>query len=55
MLAQHRRWLVAAGAKLPAGVDVEISPLYALDATGVAEQIQHGQQFEESTYLKPPV
>ncbi len=51
MLAQHRRWLEAAGAELADGVNIEISPLFALDAAGIADQIQPGQQFTQSQYL----
>lgn len=51
MLAQHRRWLEAAGATLADGVQVEISPLMALDAQQVAELIEPGRRFEESEYL----
>ena len=51
MLAQYRRWLEAAGAEIAEGVDVEISPRYALDAAGVAQRVQPGQVFTESTYL----
>ncbi len=51
MLAQHRRWLEAAGAKVADGVNVEISPLFALDAVQVAERVQPGQRFEKSQYL----
>ncbi len=51
LLAQHGRWLKAAGARVDEGVDVEISPLFALDAQGVAERIQPGERFERSVYL----
>ena len=36
MVAQHRRWLEAAGTRVAEDVPVEISPLWALDAEGVA-------------------
>ena len=36
MIDQHRRWLRAAGTTVADGVPVEISPLWALDAAGVA-------------------
>ena len=52
MLNQHRRWLEAAGANLADGVQVEISPLVALDAQGVAEIVEPGRRFEKSEYLK---
>lgn len=51
LLKQYRRWLVAAGAVVPEGVDVEISPLFALDAAQVAERVKPGQRFEKSQYL----
>jgi len=52
MFDQHRRWLEAAGANVAADVDVEISPLYALDAAAVAQQIQRGQNFSDSIHLQ---
>jgi UDP-N-acetylglucosamine/UDP-N-acetylgalactosamine diphosphorylase len=36
IVAQHRRWLEAAGTQVAEEVSVEISPLWALDAAGVA-------------------
>ena len=36
MIDQHRHWLEAAGTRVAEGVAVEISPLWALDAEGVA-------------------
>lgn len=51
MLDQHRRWLQAAGAKVSAGVDVELSPLFALDEADVAARVASGQPFETSQYL----
>jgi UDP-N-acetylglucosamine/UDP-N-acetylgalactosamine diphosphorylase len=52
LLAQHRRWLTAAGAVISEGVEVEISPLYAVDAAQVADRVKPGQRFEKSQYLK---
>ena len=52
MLAQYRDWLEAAGAKVACDAKVEISPLCALDAAGVAERVQTGQEFSESQYLE---
>jgi len=52
MLAQHRCWLEAAGANIAEHIDVEISPLFALDAAAVAQKIQPGQTFSESTHLQ---
>jgi UDP-N-acetylglucosamine/UDP-N-acetylgalactosamine diphosphorylase len=53
MLNQHRRWLEAAGATVQVGVDIEISPLVAVDARDLAERL-HGKpsQFTESTYWR---
>jgi UDP-N-acetylglucosamine/UDP-N-acetylgalactosamine diphosphorylase len=54
MLNQHRRWLQAAGAKVAAGVDVEISPLLALDAEDLKARLPAAQKsFQKPTYLKP--
>jgi hypothetical protein len=33
------------------GVEVEISPLYALDAAQVAERVKPDQRFEQPQYL----
>jgi len=52
MLAQHRRWLEAAGAKVVKGADIEISPLFALDEQAVAKHIEPKQQFPKSQYLR---
>ena len=52
MLEQHRRWLEAAGAKLAEGVQIEISPLFAMDARQTAEIVMPGRVFEKSEYLK---
>ncbi|TWU21944.1 UTP--glucose-1-phosphate uridylyltransferase [Bythopirellula polymerisocia] len=51
MLDQHRHWLTAAGAVVAPGVDVEISPLFAVDAEQVAERIKPGQRYDKSQYL----
>ena len=52
MLAEHRSWLEAAGAKVDHDVSIEICPLYALDAVGVAQSVQEGQVISESQYLQ---
>jgi UDP-N-acetylglucosamine/UDP-N-acetylgalactosamine diphosphorylase len=52
MLRLHRRWLEAAGATFADGVNVEISPLFALDAAGVAAKIKPGHHFANSEYLR---
>ena len=51
MLDQHRQWLLAVGAELSEGVEVEISPLYAFDQASLSQRVSDGQRFEESTYL----
>ena len=51
MLDQHRRWLAAAGANVAEDVDVEISPLFALDQQAVTERIEPGQAFKKSQYM----
>ncbi|MCA9234546.1 MAG: UTP--glucose-1-phosphate uridylyltransferase [Planctomycetales bacterium] len=53
MLQQHHRWLAAAGAEISPGVAVEISPLWALDAVGVAERVSVNDKFDEPRYLAP--
>ncbi len=52
MLAQHRRWLEAAGATIADGARVEVSPLAALDADDLRQRFAgDAPQFEKSTYL----
>ncbi|HUT09909.1 MAG TPA: UDPGP type 1 family protein [Thermoguttaceae bacterium] len=51
MVAQHRRWLEAAGMEVAEGVAVEISPLWALDAAEVAEKIEPGMKVTEAMYF----
>lgn len=50
--AIHRGWLEAAGATLAEGVQVEISPTWALDATEAAAKIESGLRFEADTFLQ---
>ena len=52
LLEMHKRWLTAAGAVVGEGVDVEISPLFAPDAEGVASKLGADSKFLESTYLQ---
>lgn len=35
MLAQHKRWMEAAGANVPQGVEVELSPLVSYSGEGL--------------------
>lgn len=52
MVNQHREWLEAAGAKVEAGIAVEIDPLWAVDAEVVAERVKPGTEFAEPTLLR---
>ena len=52
MVAQHRRWLEAAGAEVADSVAVEISPLWALDREQVAEKIEAGTRIERTTFFE---
>jgi UDP-N-acetylglucosamine/UDP-N-acetylgalactosamine diphosphorylase len=51
MIVQHRKWLEAAGTKVADGVAVEISPLWALDAEGVAAHRDRPMTISKPTYL----
>jgi UDP-N-acetylglucosamine/UDP-N-acetylgalactosamine diphosphorylase len=51
MIAQHARWLRAAGAVVEEGVAVEINPLWALDAEEVARKIKPGLHVTQDTYF----
>jgi len=52
IVALHTKWLEAAGATVKAGIDVEISPLFALDAEDVKHKIEAGTEFNEAVYLR---
>jgi UDP-N-acetylglucosamine/UDP-N-acetylgalactosamine diphosphorylase len=52
MVAQHRRWLEAAGVEVSPNVAVEISPLWALDAEGVEARSDLPKRITMPTYLK---
>lgn len=49
---QHRGWLAAAGVEVSDDTPVEISPLWALDAAGVAERAKDGVTIDGATYLR---
>jgi len=51
MIDQHRRWLTSAGVKAANGVPVEISPLWALDAAGVAARVDRPKAVDQPAYL----
>jgi len=52
LVDQHRGWLADAGAQVSPDVTVEISPLWALDAVGVAERVEEGMTINKPTYLR---
>jgi UDP-N-acetylglucosamine/UDP-N-acetylgalactosamine diphosphorylase len=52
MVALHRQWLRRAGAEVADDVDVEISPLWALDADEVGRTIPPGTRVTEPTYFR---
>jgi len=52
LVAQHRRWLEAAGTCVANGVAVEISPLWALDAEVVAARADRPPTITKPTYLR---
>ncbi len=56
LIAQYRRWLQQANVRVAEGIAVEISPLWALDAPGVAARADKPQSIDEPTYLRdePP-
>ncbi len=51
MVAQHRRWLEAAGAQVAEGVKVEIHPRYSLFPEQIAEKIPANYQIEADRYF----
>ena len=52
MVALHRNRLRQAGVEVADGVDVEISPLWALDADELAVKIPRGTRVTEPTYFR---
>ena len=51
MIAEHTKWLRAAGTRIEEGVAVEISPLWALDAEAVASKKDRPKVIDKSTFL----
>jgi UDP-N-acetylglucosamine/UDP-N-acetylgalactosamine diphosphorylase len=49
LVALHTRWLRQAGAEVAEGADVEISPLWALDAAEVARKLPPGTRITKPT------
>jgi UDP-N-acetylglucosamine/UDP-N-acetylgalactosamine diphosphorylase len=54
MCDQSARWLREAGVELRAGIKVEISPLFALDALDVREVADKIPELTKDTYLREP-
>jgi UDP-N-acetylglucosamine/UDP-N-acetylgalactosamine diphosphorylase len=52
MVDQHVHWLREAGVQVEAGVPVEISPLFALDADELAGKVERGTVIREPTWLR---
>ena len=52
MVAQHRRWLLAAGAKVAGDCLVEINPKFALDAEALAQRLEPGLHVEQDRYFQ---
>jgi UDP-N-acetylglucosamine/UDP-N-acetylgalactosamine diphosphorylase len=55
LVAQHRRWLEAAGTRIAEGVAVEISPLWALDADAVADRSDRPKTIDKPLYLSDAI
>jgi UDP-N-acetylglucosamine/UDP-N-acetylgalactosamine diphosphorylase len=55
MTAIFSNWLKQAGAGVSVGIDVEISPLFALDSESVQSQIDAGIIYRESVFLDVPL
>jgi UDP-N-acetylglucosamine/UDP-N-acetylgalactosamine diphosphorylase len=51
LVALHSQWLRQAGAEVAEGVDVEISPLWALDAEEVARKLPRAARIAKPTYF----
>ena len=51
LIAQHSKWLKAAGTQVAKGTAVEISPLWALDAEAVAARSDRPTTINKPTYL----
>ena len=52
LVAQHRRWLQAAGATVRDDVQVEIHPFFALSANELAQRIDAGVRVDVDTYFQ---
>ncbi|MEM8679438.1 MAG: UTP--glucose-1-phosphate uridylyltransferase, partial [Planctomycetota bacterium] len=52
ILAEHRRWLEAAGVRVPEGVRVEISPAFALNEAELIERRDQIEPIQGDQFLK---
>jgi UDP-N-acetylglucosamine/UDP-N-acetylgalactosamine diphosphorylase len=52
MVTLHRSWLEAAGMSVADGIDVEISPLFALDAEQAAKKLTRPDAISKPTYFE---
>jgi UDP-N-acetylglucosamine/UDP-N-acetylgalactosamine diphosphorylase len=52
MMALHRQWLRDAGAKVDDKVQVEISPLFAMNSRQLAAKIKTGSEITSDTYFR---
>ncbi len=52
IVALHAEWLAQAGAEVPPGVHVEISPLFALDAEELAQKLAPNTRVAAPTYFQ---
>jgi len=53
MIAQHRRWLAAAGVKVAEGVKVEIDPAFAADLEELKESVDPDTEITRDAYFTP--
>lgn len=53
LVALHKGWIEAAGGQVAPGIDVEINPLWALDAAEVREKLSPGTRIDKPTYFGP--
>ena len=51
-MAQHRRWLQAAGAEVAPDCRVEIHPLFAQDVEQLKERLPSGTVIDRDTYFE---
>jgi UDP-N-acetylglucosamine/UDP-N-acetylgalactosamine diphosphorylase len=53
LVDMHRRWIEEAGGEVAEGIDVEINPLWALDAAEVRSKLPPGTRITTPTYFVP--